>query len=157
MKNKVYIITLEQILQSKVCVITDYIRGRTYSLGVGYVDELNCGFVGMFNADGELVITAALKYVNGRRILSQIDPLCDITDDDVYAWKCLIRQYSRGVNELEMLPAMAIERGFVTVREIDMYRKNTAPRWYRDTFVPWTEALLYVTRYCDFYKKKGGE
>lgn len=157
MKSKVYTITVEQILLSKVCVITDYIRDSTYSLGVCYVDELNRGFVGMFNADGEFVISAAFKYVNGRRILSQVDPLCDITNDDVYAWKCLTRQYSRGVNDLSLLPAKAIERGVVTVREIEMYRKNAAPRWYRDTLVPWTEALLYATQFCDFYKKRGGE
>ena len=68
MKSKVYTITVEQIMQSKVCVITDFLRDGVYSLGVGYVDELNSGVVGMFNADGEIVISAALEYVNGRRI-----------------------------------------------------------------------------------------
>lgn len=157
MKSKVYIITVEQISKSNVCVITDYLRNSVYSLGVCYLDELKRGFVGMFNADGETVISAILKCVNGRRILSRVASLCDITDDDVWAWKCLIHQYRRGVNDLALLPAKAIERGLASSHEIEMYRKNTVPTWYRDTYVPWTRALMFAIRYCDFYKKKGGD
>lgn len=157
MKSKVYTITVEQIMLSKVCVITDFLRDGAYSLGVGYVDELNSGVVGMFNADGEIVISAALEYVNGRRILSQVAPLCNINDDDVYAWKCLIRQYRNGVNELALLPTKAMERGIVTLGEIEMQRKKSVPDWYRYTYLPWIKALQYATRFCDFYKKKGGE
>ena len=157
MKSKVHIITVEQISKSNVCVITDYRRNSVYALGVCYSDELNLGFVGMFNADGETVISAILKCVNGRRILSRVGSLRDITDDEVCAWKCLIHQYRRRVNDLGALPAKAIERGFASTHEIEMYRKNIVPSWYRDTYVPWRKALRLATRFCGFYKKKGGE
>lgn len=157
MKSKVYTITIEQILESKVCVITDYLRDSVYSLGVCYSDELNCGCVRMFNSDGDSVISARVERVNGRRVLSEIDLLCDITDNDVYAWKCLVRLYRMGVNDLGLMPSKAIERGIVTIRELEMCRKETVPTWYRDTYVAWAIALLYAIQFCDFYKKKGGE
>ena len=157
MKSKVHVITVEQISKSNVCVITDYLRNSVYSLGVCYSEELNRGFVGMFNADGETVVSAILKDVNGRRILSRVASLCDITDDDVYAWKCLIHQYRIGANDLGLLPTKAMERGIVTLGEIEMQRKKSVPVWYRYTYLPWIKALQYATRFCDFYKKKGGE
>ena len=155
MKSKVYTITIEQILKSKVCVITDYLRGRVYSLGVACADELNRALVGMFNADGKIVISAVVEYVNGRRIVSHAVPSCNITDDDVYAWKRLIRQYRDGVNELGILSTKAMERGIVTLGEIEMQRKKINPVWHRDSYLPWIKALQYATQFCGFYKKKG--
>ena len=156
MKSKVYAINLEDILNSKVCVITDCCRGKVYSLGVSYADARSCGLVGMFNSDGELVISAREEVVNGRRGISKIDPRCDITNDDVYAWKCLIQQYRHGDNDLGVMPIHAVERGSVTIQELEEFRKKIAPNWHARSHISWRQALRHASRFCGRYKKKGG-
>ena len=106
-------------------------------MGVGYADAISRGLVGMFNSEGQLVISATVKLVNDRPIILNIDPWCYITKDDVYAWKLLIQQYRAGVNDLGLMPTHihAVDRGSATIQELEQVRKKVFPTWHAASYI----------------------